>query len=265
MKVKSHLQEHPYFFTNLNSDVPNWTPLKTSTQKNVKIVEKKEKPVKAQTFEEHYEQLVDELYEKAANDPKLMEALETPKEQNNNASIPPFLCEVLPNDSPAQTVHELKPSDVSVIAAMGDSITACNGCGAETVAQVAVNNRGYSWSAGGNQTLETILSLPNLIKKYNPDVTGWSWSREVIRDQNDTHCGNAMQCSQLNVAVPGAVNMGADMRSQFTKKYMHHLPVRYIVSNVMQECRDRLKTSSRKCRTPTQLRATWISKTTGRW
>ena len=212
MKVKSHLQEHPYFFTNLNSDVPNWTPLKTSTQKNVKIVEKKEKPVKAQTFEEHYEQLVDELYEKAANDPKLMEALETPKEQNNNASIPPFLCEVLPNDSPAQTVHELKPSDVSVIAAMGDSITACNGCGAETVAQVAVNNRGYSWSAGGNQTLETILSLPNLIKKYNPDVTGWSWSREVIRDQNDTHCGNAMQCSQLNVAVPGAVNMGADMR-----------------------------------------------------
>ena len=213
LTVGSHFQENPYFFTNLNSDVENWTSKRNEEVKDeAKNTRKQIEPVNAQTFEQHYEQLVDELYEKAANDPKLMEALETPKEQNNNASIPPFLCEVLPNDSPAQTVHELKPSDVSVIAAMGDSITACNGCGAETVAQVAVNNRGYSWSAGGNQTLETILSLPNLIKKYNPDVTGWSWSREVIRDQNDTHCGNAMQCSQLNVAVPGAVNMGAAMR-----------------------------------------------------
>ena len=115
---------------------------------------------------------------------------------------------MLPNLTPATNVHELKPSDVSVMAALGDSITACNGCGAETVAQVGINNRGFSWSVGGNQSLETLLSLPNIIKKYNADVTGWSWSREVIRDQNDTHCSNNMECSQLNVAVPGAVNMG---------------------------------------------------------
>ena len=32
--------------------------------------------------------------------------------------------------------------------------------------------------------------------------------REVRTDRNDTHCGNNMYCSQLNVAEPGATNRG---------------------------------------------------------
>ena len=83
----------------------------------------------------------------------------------------------MPEYEPATNVHELKPSDIRVTAALGDSITAGYGIGAETVAQVAINNRGYSWSIGGNQSIDTLISIPNLLKKYNSDVTGWSWSR----------------------------------------------------------------------------------------
>ena len=42
--------------------------------------------------------------------------------------------------------------------------------------------------------------------------TTYSWCfyafnfREVIRDNNDTHCGLNQRCAQLNVAVGGAVN-----------------------------------------------------------
>ena len=35
---------------------------------------------------------------------------------------------------------------------------------------------------------------------------GALYYREVIRDNNDTHCGLNQRCAQLNVAVGGAVN-----------------------------------------------------------
>lgn len=78
---------------------------------------------------------------------------------------------------PATSVHALRPSDIRVVASFGDSITAGNGLGADNLPEVAVENRGESWSIGGNQTLDTVLTVPNIIKKFNPDVTGWSWSR----------------------------------------------------------------------------------------
>ena len=77
---------------------------------------------------------------------------------------------------PATTVHELQPSDIRVVGAMGDSVTAGYGVGAETVSQVAINNRGFSWSIGGNETVTSMLSLPNILEMYRADVTGWSWS-----------------------------------------------------------------------------------------
>ena len=77
----------------------------------------------------------------------------------------------------ATSVHALRPNDIRVMAAFGDSITAGNGLGAATAPGVAIENRGESWSVGGNQSIATILSIPNLIKQFNPDVTGWSWSR----------------------------------------------------------------------------------------
>ena len=65
----------------------------------------------------------------------------------------------------------------------GDSITAAFGVGADTLAGALINNRGFSWSIGGNETLNTSLTLPNIFKNFNEDVTGWSWSRYVYFKQ----------------------------------------------------------------------------------
>ena len=103
---------------------------------------------------------------------------------------------MLPEYEPATNVHELKPSDVSVISAMGDSITAGNGCGAELLPGVAIENRGFSWAVGGNATLNTSLTLTNLIRMYNADVNGWSWSRCVLRQEMLNFCQQLQHTNQ---------------------------------------------------------------------
>lgn len=46
------------------------------------------------------------------------------------------------------SVHALRPGDIDVVGAMGDSLTAANGAGASNVFQVLIENRGVSWSIG---------------------------------------------------------------------------------------------------------------------
>ena len=89
----------------------------------------------------------------------------------------------------ATNVHSLRPNDIRVIASFGDSITAGNGLGAGTAPGVGIENRGESWSVGGNQTIATMLTVPNLIKQFNADVTGWSWSRCVPTRIHTTYTG----------------------------------------------------------------------------
>jgi len=52
------------------------------------------------------------------------------------------------SSSPPNSVHALRPGDIDIIAAMGDSLTAGNGALAESFATVAFENRGVSWSGG---------------------------------------------------------------------------------------------------------------------
>ena len=51
--------------------------------------------------------------------------------------------------------------------------------------------------------------MPDILRQFNPDLVGWSYSRTPNfgdEDRNKTHCTEAMECAQLNVAVPGATN-----------------------------------------------------------
>ena len=43
------------------------------------------------------------------------------------------------------TVHKLKPGDINVVAAFGDSITSGNGADADNLLEVILNARGHSW------------------------------------------------------------------------------------------------------------------------
>ncbi|XP_058254299.1 phospholipase B1, membrane-associated isoform X2 [Hemibagrus wyckioides] len=82
-----------------------------------------------------------------------------------------------PSDTVPASVHRLRPGDVNVVAALGDSITAGFGAKAKNLLQLPNEERGVSWSIGGDGILETVTTLPNILKKFNPNVFGFSRGR----------------------------------------------------------------------------------------
>ncbi|EPQ13072.1 Phospholipase B1, membrane-associated [Myotis brandtii] len=76
----------------------------------------------------------------------------------------------------ALKVHRLKPADIKVIAALGDSLTAGNGAGAKPadVLDVLTQYRGLSWSVGGDGNVSSVTTLANILREFNPSLTGFS-------------------------------------------------------------------------------------------
>jgi len=104
-----------------------------------------------------------------------------------------FGCQVQYSATRPTSVHQLRPSDINVVAALGDSITAANGALASNVLEVLTEYRGASWSIGGDGTLESTVTLANIIKKFNPNVKGFS-----------TGTGDVYSFgSRFNIAYPG--------------------------------------------------------------
>ncbi|KAG7466084.1 hypothetical protein MATL_G00161080 [Megalops atlanticus] len=108
-----------------------------------------------------------------------------------------LLCEDRsPSNSPPTTVHAVRPADIKVVAAVGDSLTAANGVGAapNNLLDVIQEYRGLSWSIGGDKNLTSVTTLPNILREFNPSLTGFSVG---ISNENSPK-------AFLNQAVPGA-------------------------------------------------------------
>ncbi|ELU12863.1 hypothetical protein CAPTEDRAFT_198659 [Capitella teleta] len=103
------------------------------------------------------------------------------------------------------TVHDLRPWDIDLVGALGDSIT-----GGERQWEIAVlgGPKGcsirdkldeYAANIGGNGSLfgqDRVVSLPNIIRQWNPDVEGFAIGTGGTTNSN----------SGLNRAVGGATN-----------------------------------------------------------
>ncbi|XP_046392269.1 phospholipase B1, membrane-associated-like [Ischnura elegans] len=72
------------------------------------------------------------------------------------------------------SVHRLRPGDIRVIAAIGDSISTANGAMATSEDGLGVNFRGVSATGGGQGTWRQFLTLPNILKVFNPQLTGYA-------------------------------------------------------------------------------------------
>nr|XP_012148652.1 PREDICTED: phospholipase B1, membrane-associated-like isoform X2 [Megachile rotundata] len=120
----------------------------------------------------------------------------------------PFPCNVTGGRSLKipDSVHRLRPGDIDVIAAMGDSVTAGTGVFAQKMMQLLIENRGVVGSIGGQENWRTFLTLPNILKEYNPNLVGYSCGDSLIYHQD----------SHFNVAETGA--MAKDM--PFMAKYL---------------------------------------------
>ncbi|EAA44293.4 AGAP011512-PA, partial [Anopheles gambiae str. PEST] len=94
------------------------------------------------------------------------------------------------------SVHKLRPGDINVIAAMGDSLTAATGAAASGFIDLYQENRGLAWSIGGQWDWRNVTTLPNILKVFNPKLVGYS-----LGDAYPFH-----RDSQFNMAEIGAVS-----------------------------------------------------------
>ena len=106
--------------------------------------------------------------------------------------------EVVPSNwTPATSVHKLTPWDIKVVAAMGDSLSAATGAESQSIVGLFKENFGKSWSIGGDGSFTTHITMPNILRLFNPNLVGFS---------TGTAC-TSMPCSSskgrgFNVALP---------------------------------------------------------------
>eukprot|EP00794_Sanderia_malayensis_P015211 gene15211-16782_t len=129
------------------------------------------------------------------------------KEGEGEVSGSDFPCKLFHNHTNPKSVHELKPSDVDLVAGMGDSITAAFGAKSRNILEIFLEFRGVSWSIGGDKTLNDVTTLPNIIKEYNGNVDGFSVKITPPKISIPWR-------SHLNVAVSGAISI--DLPGQAT-------------------------------------------------
>lgn len=81
-------------------------------------------------------------------------------------------------------MHQLKPGDIDIIGALGDSLTAGSGIFATNFLHLFVESRGAVWSVGGEGTWDQYLTLPNILKEFNPNLYGYSLKDSLTTDRN---------------------------------------------------------------------------------
>ncbi|XP_025192066.1 phospholipase B1, membrane-associated-like [Melanaphis sacchari] len=95
------------------------------------------------------------------------------------------------------SVHKLRPGDIDVIGCIGDSWTIGTGSFTYVLPQLlTVDHRGSSWTAGGQGTWREFLTLPNILKVFNPNLIGYAYG-DALAEQ---------RFSQFNVAEIGALS-----------------------------------------------------------
>ncbi|XP_071494807.1 phospholipase B1, membrane-associated-like [Diadema antillarum] len=107
-----------------------------------------------------------------------------------------FNCPASVSPTVPKSVHLLRPGDINVIGALGDSLTASYAAGASRFFPVMFEYPGLSASAGGDRTLKSVLTLPNVFRKYNPGLYGFSTGKAIVF----TSPAN----KKLNVAISGS-------------------------------------------------------------
>jgi hypothetical protein len=90
----------------------------------------------------------------------------------------PFFCDVRRSHTFPISVHKLRPGDIDIVAAIGDSLTVASGAMAFDVIHALVEQQGVSWSIGGEGNWRRFLTIPNILKKFNPQLYGFSLNKK---------------------------------------------------------------------------------------
>uniref|UniRef100_A0AC34FDJ5 Lipase_GDSL domain-containing protein n=1 Tax=Panagrolaimus sp. ES5 TaxID=591445 RepID=A0AC34FDJ5_9BILA len=110
-----------------------------------------------------------------------------------NISCDPLM--MVPSKNIPTNVNSLRPADIKLVMALGDSLTAANGAGAEDPLEIILQYRGLAFLAGGDKALEQHITIPNILRKFNPNLFGQS---------KGIGASDVWNVAYLNSAVPGA-------------------------------------------------------------
>ncbi|XP_077123681.1 phospholipase B1, membrane-associated-like isoform X2 [Ranitomeya variabilis] len=103
-----------------------------------------------------------------------------------------------PSPEPPTTADRVRPGDVKIVAALGDSLTAAIGANATNILDLPTEFRQLSWSIGGYGNLSHTITLPNILKIFNPHLVGYG-KRSTV-----SYRPAALEDAGLNLAVTGA-------------------------------------------------------------
>ncbi|KAK3768020.1 hypothetical protein RRG08_045035 [Elysia crispata] len=93
----------------------------------------------------------------------------------NTRKLGAFPCPTLsPSDSVPTSVHQLRPSDIKVVAAIGDSYTPEQGEEKVRSTCSSTTEETLGGNIGGDQDYDFHTSMPNILREYSQDLYGYS-------------------------------------------------------------------------------------------
>ncbi len=93
------------------------------------------------------------------------------------------------------TINTLKPADIRVVAALGDSLTAGLGAGASNIEELLLEYRGLAFPIGGDNSINTTLTLPNILREFSGNLSGFSTGTTWLYDHNGDNLNRAISGS----------------------------------------------------------------------
>lgn len=126
-------------------------------------------------------------------------AIKNKKVQQQFSDDFPFFCNLTNKRSEItpRSVHELRPGDIDIIGALGDSTLFGTGALAVDPAEFFLEGRGVSFPIGGQKTWRQFLTIPNILKEFNPKLYGYSLTGNG---------GSTEKTSKFNAAENGVRN-----------------------------------------------------------
>uniref|UniRef100_A0A914DYR3 Phospholipase B1, membrane-associated n=1 Tax=Acrobeloides nanus TaxID=290746 RepID=A0A914DYR3_9BILA len=139
--------------------------------------------------------------------------------------VPDYKCDpslMAPSKEKPINVNSLRPADINIIMGLGDSLSAGNGARAKTIFGVLDQYRGLSFTMGGDKSLEQHITIPNILRKYNPKLFGQS------HGVGDAHNWNV---SCFNHAFPGAKARDLPQQAQHLIRILKQHPDKVDIKN----------------------------------
>ncbi|GMS82223.1 hypothetical protein PENTCL1PPCAC_4398 [Pristionchus entomophagus] len=107
-----------------------------------------------------------------------------------------------PTPGRPKDTHHIRPSDIRIIAAIGDSLTAGRDALTESTNDIGTEYRGIAFDAGGDSNLSTRTTLPNIVSHFSPSLIGASHGTrkgKMVLNRGDPS-------TDFNVAVSGSLS-----------------------------------------------------------